>query len=121
MQRRETVVNLQSLPLLRHHVTPPGPRRYTSHARQFQDAIGCAAPFVAHYHQSSVVYADIECVLPRDDLLIGQLALLQLLEFLVGERAQLDNLEPALAVGLGALSRHGPHVLAKHLESRFHD
>ena len=121
LQRGEAVVHLQPLALLRHHVAPPYPRRHTRHSRELQDAVGRAAPFVAHHHEVSVVHPDVECILPCDDLLIGQLALLQLLELLVCELAQLDDLQPSSGIGFRALSGHRQHVLAEHVESNFHD
>ena len=121
LQRGEAVVHLQPFALLRHYVAPPYPGRHTRHSRELQDAVGRSAPFVAHHHEMSVVHPDVECILPCDDLLIGQLALLQLLELLVCELAQLDDLQSSPGIGFRALSGHRQHVLAEHVESNFHD
>ena len=120
LQGGERVGRFQSLALLRHHVAPPCPGRDACHAREFQDAVGRGASFVAHHHEPPVVHTDVESILAGDDLLVGQPPLLQFLEFLVRQRAQFDNLQPAFAVSLGMVSRHGLHVVVEHAQGGLH-
>ena len=58
----ETILNRQSLFLLRHHIAPPYPRRNTRHARELEYAVGHASTVVTFNYNLSTFSIDAESV-----------------------------------------------------------
>ncbi len=101
-------------------VIPVGSWRYACHAREFQDAVGCAAGIASHHNELAVAGGYIEGFLLGDEVMDGEIVLLEYGELLVAELVHLEYLQGCIGFLLGSPASNGLHVVGEELQGYLH-
>lgn len=101
-------------------VIPVGPWRYACHAREFQYAVGCAAGIASHHNELAVAGGYIEGFLLGDEVMDGEIVLLEYGELLVAELVHLEYLQGCIGFLLGNPASNGLHVVGEELQGYLH-